>query len=164
MNKMQTIQSNHVEETKQFAAMLAKHMDKGMLITLEGDLGAGKTAFVQGFAKGLNIEDRVKSPTFNILKIYTSGKMPLYHMDVYRLEDSEQEEGLEEYIETDGIAIIEWAQFIENDLPKEKLAITITFTGEHTRTIQLDPIGKRYEQLIHQVTKQWGEQNDYINN
>lgn len=158
MKTLYTIQTKNTEETKQFAAELAQQMSPGDVITLEGDLGAGKTTFVQGFATGLDVKERVKSPTFTILKIYTSGRLPLYHMDVYRLEDSDADEGLIEYIEGDGITVIEWAQFIEADIPANRLAIDITFTNENERTISLKPIGQTYENKIKQVMTQWGEQ------
>lgn len=155
---MYTVHSNDVQTTERFAALLAKYILNGMVITLEGDLGAGKTAFVRGFAKGLDITERIKSPTFTILKIYESGSIPLYHMDVYRLEHSEGEEGLYEYIGSDGVAMIEWAQFISEDLPTERLEIFIEYISDSTRNIQLQPIGKIYEELIEKVMKHWSEQ------
>src|SRR5699024_12294850 len=92
----------------------------GSVITLECDLGDSKTTFTKGFAKGLGIKRAVSSPTFTIIKEYL-GNLPLYHMDAYRLEYSEEDIGFEEYFEAEGVSIIEWASFISDFLPEERL-------------------------------------------
>lgn len=99
----------------------------GQLITLTGDLGVGKTVLTQGIAEGLGIEDAVNSPTFTIVQIYESGRLPLYHLDVYRIGDiSEMEEtGYEDYFYGAGLCIIEWAELIKEILPPERTEITI---------------------------------------
>src|SRR5690625_4876725 len=114
-----------VNETKKVAAILATKLKRGDVITLEGDLGAGKTTFTKGLAEGLEIKRAVTSPTFTIIKEYL-GKLPLYHMDAYRLEHSDEDIGFDEYFYGDGISVVEWASFIEGYLPENRLKINIT--------------------------------------
>lgn len=159
---MYQIKSHNEDETKELARLLASFTEASTIITLEGNLGAGKTTFVKGFAKGLGIKRAITSPTFTIMKQY-EGKLPLYHMDVYRLEFSEEESGLDDYIFGDGVAIIEWAQFIEDDLPKERLAIQIDYNGEDERIIKLLPVGNNYEEMTEQFINKWGKHYEYIN-
>ncbi len=123
----------------------------GMVICLNGELGSGKTVFTKAFANALGIEDDVTSPTFNIIKEYPNGELPLYHMDVYRLEGNVNELGLEEYFDGDGVSIVEWADMIEDHLPKERLDINIKVTGEDTRVIVLKPHGKVYEDICEAI-------------
>ena len=120
------------------------------VITLEGDLGAGKTAFTKGLAVGLGIQKNVNSPTFTIIKEY-QGKMPLYHMDVYRLEDSYEDLGFEEYFNGNGVTVIEWAHINEEQLPNERLNISIYHQGNDSRKLVIKPMGKRYEQLCKEI-------------
>ena len=101
-------------ETQELGRIVASFSFRQEVITLSGQLGAGKTTFSQGFAKGLGIEGVINSPTFNIVKCYFNAKIPLYHIDAYRLEDLHQDLGLEEYIEGDGVCLVEWAEFIES--------------------------------------------------
>ena len=123
----------------------------GMVICLNGELGSGKTVFTKAFANALGIEDDVTSPTFNIIKEYPNGELPLYHMDVYRLEGNVNELGLEEYFDGDGVSIVEWADMIEDHLPKERLDIFIRVTGEDSRSITLKPYGKVYEDICEAI-------------
>ena len=96
-----------------FAASLGPQLQAGDVLLLDGDLGAGKTSFTKGLAKGLGITDYVKSPTFTIVREYRHGRLPLYHMDLYRLEDGGAEDlGLEEYFEGDGVSVVEWPDFL----------------------------------------------------
>jgi tRNA threonylcarbamoyladenosine biosynthesis protein TsaE len=142
--------SNSVEDTVSFSKKLAIRLQPGDVITLEGDLGAGKTAFTKGLALGLNIQRNVNSPTFTIIKEY-KGTMPLYHMDVYRLEDSDEDLGFDEYFEGDGVTVVEWAHLIEDQLPEERLNIFIYHQGNDTRKFIFKPIGKRYEGLCKEI-------------
>ncbi|MDD6518793.1 MAG: tRNA (adenosine(37)-N6)-threonylcarbamoyltransferase complex ATPase subunit type 1 TsaE [Oribacterium sp.] len=114
-------ESNSAEDTFAFGQKLGREAVPGEIICLDGDLGVGKTVFTQGFAAGLGIDDYVNSPTFNIVKEYEGGRLPLYHFDVYRIGDpSEMEEiGYEDYFYGQGISIIEWPGQIEELLPKE---------------------------------------------
>ena len=114
-------ESNSAEETFAFGKRMGEEAVPGEIICLDGDLGVGKTVFTQGFAAGLGISDYVNSPTFNIVKEYEGGRLPLYHFDIYRIGDpSEMEEiGYEDYFYGEGVAIIEWPGLIEELLPKE---------------------------------------------
>ena len=134
-------------ETIALAENIESEHFPGMVICLNGELGSGKTVFTKAFASALGIEDDVTSPTFNIIKEYQSGELPLYHMDVYRLEGNVNELGLDEYFDGDGVTIIEWADMITDHLPKERLDINIKVTGEDTRVIVLKPHGKVYEDI-----------------
>ena len=142
----------NLEETKKLASKLADLVEPQHTITLEGDLGAGKTTFTQAFAKQLGVKRTVNSPTFTIMKQYT-GRIPLNHLDVYRLEDSEEDLGWDEIFYGDAVTIVEWAHLIERDLPNERLAIEIKRVDEHARLIKLMPIGKRYELLCEELLK-----------
>ena len=119
------------EETKAFAENLAKELKSGDVLCMYGDLGAGKTAFVQGIAKGLLIDQYVNSPTFTIVNEYM-GTLPLYHFDVYRIGSSDEmfDIGFDEYIDGDGVSVIEWAELIEDILPQNRYNITINKTDE----------------------------------
>ena len=119
--------THNAEETYRFAQELGAQATPGMIVALEGDLGAGKTVFSQGFADGLGVNEPVNSPTFTIVQEYTSGRLPLYHFDVYRLDDPDELEeiGADEYFFGDGVCLIEWAGRIREILPEETLWIRI---------------------------------------
>lgn len=134
--------SHSADETKNLAANFAKSLKCGDVLCMYGDLGAGKTAFVQGLATGLLIEDYVNSPTFTIVNEYM-GVMPLYHFDVYRIDDSFEmfDIGFDEYIDGDGVSVIEWAELIEDILPEKRYNITINKTDEeNTREITIEVV------------------------
>ena len=124
------------EETMALGNKLASVLPSGITLTLTGDLGAGKTTLVRGIAKGLNINDVVQSPTFNIMKIYLKGNRPLIHIDAYRLADIDTDIGLDEYIgyET-GITVVEWPMFITRLIPQDALEVEINNLGEDQRRI-----------------------------
>ena len=145
-----TIQTKDSEETTQFAEKLAALLSPGDVIALEGDLGAGKTTFTKGLAKGLEIKKTVNSPTFTIIKEY-HGRLPLYHMDVYRVENGFEDLGFDEYFEGDGVTVVEWAHLIEEQLPTERLTVYLYHEDNDHRKIVLDPRGKRYEQLCKEI-------------
>ncbi|MGP4066237.1 tRNA (adenosine(37)-N6)-threonylcarbamoyltransferase complex ATPase subunit type 1 TsaE [Oceanobacillus sp. M65] len=141
----------HTEvETRQVAAQLAVLLKPGDVVTLEGELGAGKTSFTKGLANGLGVKRHVSSPTFTIIKEY-QGELPLYHMDVYRLENSEEDIGFDEYFNGDGICVVEWAQFINEFLPEERLEIEIQYAGEESRTIQFKAYGTHFEGILRDL-------------
>ena len=123
---MKTYISNSPAGTKKIAAELTAALDSGSVVCMYGDLGAGKTAFVQGMAEALGIDEPVTSPTFTIVNEY-EGIMPLYHFDVYRIGDSSEmfEIGFDEYIYGNGICVIEWAELIEDILPEDRINVTI---------------------------------------
>ena len=122
------------EETMELAEVLASRLPNGITLTFTGDLGAGKTTFVRGLAKGLNIKEVVQSPTFNIMKIYLKGNRPLIHIDAYRLADINNDIGLDEYIgyET-GITVIEWPEYISQLIPEFSIEVTVNNLGGDDR-------------------------------
>ena len=117
------ITSRNENPTIELAQNIESEKFPNMVICLIGDLGSGKTVFTKWFASSLGIEEAITSPTFNIIKEYTTGEMDLYHMDVYRIDGKVEELGLEEYYKKNGIVIIEWADMIKDDLPEERLEI-----------------------------------------
>ncbi|MFD1363441.1 tRNA (adenosine(37)-N6)-threonylcarbamoyltransferase complex ATPase subunit type 1 TsaE [Lentibacillus salinarum] len=144
------IETRSERDTVQFAEELALLLKPGDVITLEGDLGAGKTTFTKGLANGLGVKRTVNSPTFTIIKEY-HGELPLYHMDVYRLEDSDEDIGFDEYFNGDGICVVEWAHFIRDYLPAEYLMIKIAYVDEHTRLLELFPKGGHFKSVAADV-------------
>ena len=140
---------------EQETAMLAENIEsekfKDMVICLIGDLGSGKTVFVKSFANALGIDEAITSPTFNIIKEYPNGELPLYHMDVYRLDDVKEDLGIEDYYTKDGVTIIEWADMISDRLPEERLDVKIKIIDENTRVIVLIPHGKKYIEICEAV-------------
>ena len=141
------------EETIELAQNIESEKFSNMVICLRGDLGSGKTVFTKGFAKAMEIHEEVTSPTFNIIKEYTTGDMPLFHMDVYRLDGKVDELGIEEYFTKKGITIIEWADMIPDYLPDKRLDIKIKSSSEdeNKRIITITPYGKKYEELCEAV-------------
>ncbi len=140
-----------LEETEKLGYRLGQLIEKGMLITLTGDLGAGKTTFTKSLGKGIGVKKVINSPTFNILKIYKGTRMPLYHIDAYRLEGIQQDLGFEEYFEGDGLCVVEWPDFIEEQLPKNRLQIKITIEGDENgdkRIFSFEPFGTEYEKIV----------------
>lgn len=139
-----------LEETNQLGIRLANLLEPGDNLTFEGDLGAGKTTFIQALAKGLGISRTVNSPTFTIMKQY-EGNLPLNHLDVYRLENSDEDLGWDEIFYGDAVTVIEWAHLIEENLPDERLDIEIQRLDENKRKFIFRPIGKRYERLCEEL-------------
>lgn len=139
--------TNSEHETKEIGIKLAPLLERGDVITLEGDLGAGKTTFTKGIAKGLGVKRAVTSPTFMIIKEY-DGELPLYHMDAYRLEHSDEDIGFDEYFYGDGISVVEWASFIEDYLPEERLMIKIEHVNTEKRKLTMIPKGKKFEKVL----------------
>ncbi|GGB41242.1 tRNA (adenosine(37)-N6)-threonylcarbamoyltransferase complex ATPase subunit type 1 TsaE [Virgibacillus dakarensis] len=138
------------QETIRLAERLALLLKPGDVITLEGDLGAGKTTFTKGVARGLGVKRNVNSPTFTIIKEY-QGELPLYHMDVYRLEDSDEDIGFSEYFNGEGISIVEWAAFIKEYLPDNRLNIKITYLDEHVRLLEFRPRGDHFASVVTEL-------------
>lgn len=143
--------SRDVADTLELARNIESEKFPNMVICLDGELGSGKTVFVKGFAQALGIEDNITSPTFNIVKEYTQCEMPLYHMDVYRLEDSKENFGLKDYFNKEAICIIEWSDLIKDSLPEERLEITFKIIDENTRVLVFKPFGRQYEDLCNEV-------------
>ncbi len=143
---MRKITIKNIDETNYYAEKLASMAFPGMLITLEGDLGAGKTTFTKAFGKALGIKKTINSPTFTILKTY-NGDMVLHHIDAYRLENIEQDLGFDEIFEQDDICVVEWAQFIENFLPDNRINLKLTRVDEDQRVLEINAIGKKYQTI-----------------
>lgn len=143
--------SDGLEKTQALGAFIAPLLKRGDVVLLEGDLGAGKTTLTAGVAKALHIKDEVISPTFNIMKCYFKGDIPLYHIDAYRLENQNIEIGLDEYIEGDGVCFIEWPQFIKPLIPDDYLEITLSNIGDNNRKITLKSDSSRFGSLINKV-------------
>lgn len=139
-----------LEETQAVATRLSQLVKAQDIITLEGDLGAGKTTFTQAFAKGLGVKRVVNSPTFTIMKQYM-GRLPFNHLDVYRLADSDEDLGWDEIFYGDAVTVVEWAHLIEADLPKDRLAIRIERMADTARRLTIHAQGERYEQLCEEL-------------
>ena len=139
--------SKSERDTIELAENIEAEKFPGMVICLNGELGSGKTVFTKGLAAALGIDDTITSPTFNIIKEYHDGEMPLYHMDIYRLEGNIESTGILDYFNLDGIVIIEWANMIEDYLPDERLDIYFKVVEENRRIIKIIPHGKQYEDL-----------------
>lgn len=124
---MKIIETRSEQATRQLGEMLATAVKEGTVITLNGDLGVGKTVFTQGFAQGLGVKEPVNSPTFTIVQVYEEGRMPFYHFDVYRIGDIEEMEeiGYEDYFYGKGVCLIEWAELIQEILPEKYVEISI---------------------------------------
>ena len=144
------ITSLNVEETQRIAAALAKVVVPGTVIALEGDLGAGKTHFTQGLARGLGVGEAVTSPTFNVMSVYDQGRLPLYHFDLYRLEDALELEDIAfyDYVEADGVSCIEWAAKFPEEIPAQALWISITTREDNVRSIEVRTASGETQVLI----------------
>lgn len=144
------ITSLNVEETQRIAAALAKVVAPGTVIALEGDLGAGKTHFTQGLARGLGVGEAVTSPTFNVMSVYDQGRLPLYHFDLYRLEDALELEDIAfyDYVEADGVSCIEWAAKFPEEIPAQALWISITTREDNVRSIEVRTASGETQVLI----------------
>jgi len=140
------VHCNRLEDTLKLAENLEAEKFPNMVIALRGDLGSGKTTFTKAFASSMEIGENITSPSFAIIKEY-NGELPLYHMDVYRIQNNVDDLGIEEYFDKGGVVIIEWADEIEQHLPKHRLDITIKIASENDRVFIITPIGKKYEDI-----------------
>jgi len=137
-------------DTIELAQNLESEKFPNMVICLDGELGSGKTVFTKGIANALGIEESITSPTFTIIKEY-EGELPLYHMDVYKLDGNTDGIGIEEYFNKNGVVVIEWASTIKDILPEERLDIKFKVVDENKRLLILKPHGKKYEELCEAV-------------
>jgi len=150
---MTSITTKNAEETIELAQTLTNYLKPGMTLLLEGDLGAGKTTFTKGIGAGLNVERIIKSPTYTIVREYKEGQMPLYHIDLYRLEESEVTDlGLDDYFRGEGLSVVEWSSVAPEDLPLDHLKINLEVdpTSPKQRTITLTTSGSEYETVLQQ--------------
>jgi len=139
--------TSSVDETRDLAAALAALARPRDVLVLAGDLGAGKTAFVQGFGRGLGVQERITSPTFTLVHVYDSGRLPIHHLDVYRLDQLSEalDLGLAEMLEEGGVVLIEWGDAISPLLPHDYLEVRLTFgAGDDDRHLAIRPVGARW--------------------
>lgn len=147
---------NNLEDTERFAEIIGEMAQPGDVLILTGDLGAGKTTLTKGIAKGLGITRMVKSPTYTIIREYRDGRLPLYHMDVYRIESGADELGLEEYFEGAGLSVVEWGNMLQEERPQDYLELILERTeDEEARTITTQPFGPESERLAQAIKQGW---------
>lgn len=151
-----TLHLETLDDTKKLAEAFARQLkDKTMTITLDGDLGAGKTAWTRFFGQALGVKRTINSPTFTIMKSYkTAEGRPLYHMDAYRLEGAHQDLGFEECF-TDGLCVVEWAEYIEEQIPSDHIAMSLTETGETSRNVQIEATGEESRKIVDEIMKEY---------
>ena len=144
--------SHSSEQTQEFGVHIGESALPGDILLLVGSLGAGKTCLTQGIAWGLNIKEYAASPSFVVVReLY--GRLPLYHVDLYRLDNIEEitELGLDEYLYGNGVCVVEWAEKGLSVLPPEHLLIQISYLSDTERSFQLKPNGERYLELVAQL-------------
>lgn len=140
-------QTSSVEETRDLASALAPLVRPGDLFVLAGDLGAGKTAFAQGLGRGLGVTERITSPTFTLVHVYDGGRLPMHHLDVYRLDQLSEatDLGLPEMLDDGGVVLIEWGDAITPVLPHDYLEARLTFgAGDDERELVFRPVGRAW--------------------
>lgn len=142
-------ESDSVEKTMDFGEELAKLTQVDDCIVLSGDLGAGKTQFAKGFAKGLGVDDEITSPTFNILLEYVGDELPLLHFDLYRLDENEELEDIDFFglLESGGVSLVEWGDKFPDALPDERLDVSVRVAADESRTIEMQGFGVRGKEL-----------------
>ena len=138
-------------EMQKLGEEIGKNAFPNMLITMEGDLGAGKTTMTKGIGKALHVTKVINSPTFTILKVY-QGDMMLYHMDVYRIDNNSGDDYLEEYFEMNGVCVVEWANNISDLLKDERLMIDIKINEEFYRVVTLESNSQIYDKVIEEIS------------
>ncbi|HVF99141.1 MAG TPA: tRNA (adenosine(37)-N6)-threonylcarbamoyltransferase complex ATPase subunit type 1 TsaE [Chloroflexia bacterium] len=149
--------SHGVEQTRRLGERLSKLLRPGSIILLEGEFGTGKTSFTQGIAKGLGIDSRyVNSPTFTLINEYKGGRLPLYHIDLYRLGGVKDVAtlGLDDYLDGTGVTVIEWPQGAAPWLPTDRLTVRFTHVSETKRTIRFYSSGAPYRSLMDEFKKE----------
>jgi tRNA threonylcarbamoyladenosine biosynthesis protein TsaE len=142
------------EETWGLGIRLGELARAGDLFCLEGELGSGKTCFVQGLGRGLGIRDSIHSPTFILANEHRGGRLPLYHLDVYRVRSAGEAFGfgLDDYLASDGVLVIEWAEKIREALPDERLWISFRHVAENERALSFEAHGARYEEMLQELS------------
>src|SRR6266436_4502409 len=151
------VESGSTHETKAWGRRLALMLEGGELLALEGELGVGKTCFVKGLAHGLSLrEEEILSPTFTMIQEHR-GRIPLYHIDLYRLEDVALEEmGLREYLFSDAIAAVEWFERLREGPELSRLAIRLSYSAANRRRIEFVAVGDRYSELLGKLMRRFG--------
>jgi tRNA threonylcarbamoyladenosine biosynthesis protein TsaE len=126
-----------LKDTHRLGTILSTLLKPGHVVGLQGPIGAGKTTLVKSIARGLGVQEEVQSPTFNLFRMHTTGRIPLWHFDCYRLEGHLADLGFDEYLEEDAIAVIEWPEFFPGQLPKRMIAITMTVEANDQRLMTI---------------------------
>lgn len=152
------LKTKGADQTLKLGQALGRMLKEGTLIALMGELGAGKTVLAKGIAKGLGIQDEgeVTSPSFVLVNEYF-GRIPIYHIDLYRLEDPAEAEGLgwEEFVCGSGVVVVEWAEKIASKLPEERMDIQIQWLGEEERKMTFCGKGEEARRLVEQLRREW---------
>ena len=150
--------SKSINDTNLIGEIIANHAFRGEVLTLSGDLGAGKTTLTKAIGKQIGIKDEINSPTFNILKCYFNDSINLFHIDAYRLEgvpDEQKNIGLEEVIEGNGIAVIEWPIYIDEMIPFDSLSVEILLNEDSSRVFNFDSLSPKYFPVIEALEKEF---------
>ncbi|MGX7352556.1 YjeE family ATPase [Enterococcus canis] len=140
-------------DTERLGRLIGNVATPGDVLVLTGELGAGKTTLTKGIALGLEIQQMIKSPTYTIIREYETGRLPLYHMDIYRVEGDTDELGLEEYFEGDGLAVVEWGQLL-SEPPVDYVELVIEVL-DHERTVSLTAHGQQSAAFVDRIMKEW---------
>jgi tRNA threonylcarbamoyladenosine biosynthesis protein TsaE len=150
---LHTILTHSAEQTQRIGERLGNRARAGDLFFLEGELGAGKTCFAQGLGRGLGIVEEINSPTFILANEHRGGRLTLYHLDVYRVHSADEAIGigLDDYLSSDGVCVIEWAEKIRTALPAEGLWIAFRHVDENSRELKFTATGKRYVDLLNEL-------------
>ncbi|EMF0035327.1 tRNA (adenosine(37)-N6)-threonylcarbamoyltransferase complex ATPase subunit type 1 TsaE [Enterococcus hirae] len=156
------IELSGLDKTEELAKVIGEVALPGDNLVLTGDLGAGKTTLTKGIARGLGIEQIIKSPTYTIIREYDQGRLPLYHMDIYRVAASGADLGLDEYFEGDGLSVIEWGNLLEEALPEDYLELILekSDTDLEYRYVKLQAYGEQSEAFKQRIVEQWRQNNE----
>ena len=156
------IELSGLDKTEELAKVIGEVALPGDNLVLTGDLGAGKTTLTKGIARGLGIEQMIKSPTSTIIREYDQGRLPLYHMDIYRVAASGADLGLDEYFEGEGLSVIEWGNLLEEALPEDYLELILekSDTDLEYRYVKLQAYGEQSEAFKQRIVEQWRQNNE----
>ena len=148
---------HNLTETEAFAEIIGKVAAPGDVLILTGELGAGKTTLTKGIAKGLGIKQLIKSPTYTIIREYNSGRLPLYHMDIYRVESGADDLGLEDYFEGEGLCVVEWGNLLADSRPEDYLELTLIKDAkdENQREVTLQAHGPQANAFETRILTRW---------
>ncbi|EPI01068.1 hydrolase, P-loop family [Enterococcus faecalis 13-SD-W-01] len=153
------IELKDVTETEKLAEVIGEVAEPGDNLVLTGDLGAGKTTLTKGIAKGLGIDQMIKSPTYTIIREYSESRIPLYHMDIYRVAESGADLGLDEYFEGDGLSVIEWGNLLGEALPEDCLELILekSDTDLDKRYVNFRAYGPESQKFESRILEKWGK-------
>ena len=156
------IELSGLDKTEELAKVIGEVAQPGDNLVLTGDLGAGKTTLTKGIARGLGIEQMIKSPTYTIIREYDQGRLPLYHMDIYRVAASGADLGLDEYFEGEGLSVIEWGNLLEEALPEDYLELILekSDTDLEYRYVKLQAYGEQSEAFKQLIVEKWRQNNE----